>query len=94
MSGKLRHPGWLLFASLLFAAQAFGQFEVSPDHFDDSATQATHKVQHKKTVRQQATAGKAAPGVVTKQKQLSAKRQTNQPAHADQRETKTVAQAH
>ena len=88
MSGKICHLGWLALIFVLFAAQAFGQFEVSPDHFDDSAATDAQKVQHKKTVRRQATAGKATPSVVTKQK-LAAKR----PGHVAQGKTKTVAQA-
>lgn len=84
MSGKICHPGWLALVFVLFAAQAFGQFEVSPDHFDDAATQTAQKAQHKKTTRRATTAKKAAPGVVAKQKQ--------QPAHAAQQQTKTVAQ--
>lgn len=89
MSGKIRHLGWLPLSLVLLAAQAFGQFEVSPDHFDDAAAPAAQKVQHKKTVRRTATAGKAAPGVVAKQKQLTAKRHTAQQA----RVTQTVVQA-
>lgn len=49
---KFRYAGPAMLLSLLLAAPAFAQFEVSPDHFDSPQTKTTKKPVQKARTRQ------------------------------------------
>ena len=66
----------LAFILLCCTAQAFAQFEVSPDHFDATPARVQKKVQHAKTVRGTAAAKRPATGVGTAGKKQLAKGHT------------------
>jgi hypothetical protein len=60
----------------LFVAQAFAQFEVSPDHFDAPVPHVPKKVHHTKTSHKTATAARTPSGVGAKRKQPAKQRKS------------------
>ena len=53
----------------LFVAQAFAQFEVSPDHFDAPVPHVPKKVRRSKAVHKTTAAARTPSGVGAKRKQ-------------------------
>jgi hypothetical protein len=75
------------FISLLFAAPAFAQFEVSPDHFDAAPPKATQKVQHAKTVHKTTATKRPASGVGKPGKRVAKKKTPGQTVSAKNKTT-------
>ena len=87
MYRKFRHLAWLVFFSLVLAAPALAQFEVSPDHFDAAPQKAApkvqqSKVQHPTTVHKTTATKRPAPGVGAPTKRLAQKKAPGQTVSA------------
>jgi hypothetical protein len=82
MSRSFCHLAAFVFFSLLLAAPAFAQFEVSPDHFDAAPPKAAQKVQHAKTIHKAAAAKRPASGVGAPRKRVAQKKAPGQTVSA------------
>ena len=60
----------------LFVAQAFAQFEVSPDHFDAPVPHVPKKIRYAKAVHKTAAAARTPSGVGSKRKHLVKQRKS------------------
>lgn len=71
-----------VFVSLLLAAPAFAQFEVSPDHYDAASPKAAQKVQHPKTIHKTIATKRPVSGVGTPRKRIAQKKAPGQTVSA------------
>jgi hypothetical protein len=71
-----------VFVSLLLAAPAFAQFEVSPDHYDAASPKAAQKAQHPKTIHKTIATKRPVSGVGTPRKRIAQKKAPGQTVSA------------
>ncbi len=76
MFKKFSRMAALAVISWLFAAQAFAQFEVSPDHFDAPVPHVPKKVRSRKSSSQNYCRKRTPSGVGSKRKHLVEQRKS------------------